>query len=149
LNIGIVLTLVGLVDMLTEGYLVRRLLPLMGELPLSYIGIIVTALGMVLVAGVAVSASAGLLYGAVIVYSVGDGLFEPAINGLIANATPPHMHGQVQGASQGTQSIARFVAPLLAGVLYEWAPFLPYLSAAVLMMFSLAIVLFFRRSLAR
>jgi DHA1 family tetracycline resistance protein-like MFS transporter len=144
LNIGILLTLVGLADMLTEGYLIRKLLPLIGEVPLAGASTIVTALGMLMIVGVAVTASAPLLFGAAIVFSIGDGLFEPAITGLIANATPPHMHGRIQGASQGTQSIARFVAPLMAGVLYEWTPSAPYVAAAALMMLSLAILFLFR-----
>ena len=148
LYIGILLSLVGLTDMLTEGYLIRKLLLITGELPISYISILVTAIGMLMVAAVSIFASTGLLFGAAIVYSIGDGLFEPAITSLIANATPSHMHGRVQGASQSTQSIARFFAPLFAGVLYERAAFAPYVVAAALMLLSLIILFLFRSSIA-
>jgi len=148
LDIGILLTLVGLVDMLTEGYLIRKLLPLLGDIPLVYISVIVTVLGMLMVAAVSFTASAVLLFGAAVVYSIGDGLFEPAVTGLISNATPSHMQGRVQGASQATQSIARFIAPLTAGVLFEITPSAPYFSAALLMVVSIAVLYIFRSSLA-
>ena len=43
------------------------------------------------------------------------------MTGLIANATEPRMHGLVQGANQSVQSIARFIAPLAAGILADRA----------------------------
>lgn len=132
-NIGIMLTLVGLVDFFAEGYLVGKLLPILGDIPVSRIGILLTAIGMVMVGLVPFTGSLWLLYVAIIVYTIGDGLFEPAMTGLIANATKPQMQGRVQGANQSIQSVARFVAPLLAGLLYEKAASLPYFASGVLM----------------
>ena len=143
-NIGILLAIVGLVDMLTEGFLIKWLLKFISQKRIAAWSTIITALGMLLVAAVVFKTSVILLYAGVVVYTIGDGLFEPATTGLIADVTPSHMHGRVQGASQSTQSIARCIAPLLAGILYQRARYLPYLGAAILILFSLAIQFFFK-----
>ena len=87
-----------------------------------------------------------LLYLAVIVYTLGDGLFEPAMSGLIANAAEPSMQGRIQGANQGIQSVARVVAPLIAAGAYSFGPSLPYFGGASIMVVSLIILLVFRVS---
>ena len=147
INIGIMLTVVGLVDFFAEGYLVGRLLPILGDIPVSRVGIVLTAIGMFMVGLVAFIPSIWLLYTAIVLYTIGDGLFEPAMTGLIANATDPKMHGRVQGANQSIQSVARFVAPLLAGLLYEKSTALPYFSSAVIMIIACIALILFARSL--
>lgn len=147
IQIGIILTLVGFVDFAAEGYLVGAFTPIFGELKVLRAGIALTALGMLLVALVALTHSVELLYVAVIIYTLGDGLFEPAMTGLIANATEPHMHGRIQGANQATQSVSRFLAPLVAGTVYEWGAMLPYLFAALLIVSTLFVLMANRRKL--
>jgi len=145
-QIGIVLTVVGVIDILSQGYLTGKLLPLIGERPLSIIGLIITAIGMTLLGSVAFYISGVLLYVAVIVYTLGDGLFEPAMSGLIANSTRPEMQGRTQGANQSLQSVGRVIAPLLAGTLYEAAAYLPYFVSAAIMAFTLLVfMVLFRR----
>lgn len=146
-QIGIVLTLVGAVDIASQGYLTGKLLPRWGEKTLAIVGLIITALGLVLVGLVAFLPAAVLLYVAVIIYTLGDGLFEPAMSGLIANATEPQKQGRVQGANQSLQSIARTIAPLIAGLLYGFGAYLPYFTGAAIMMITLAIFLYFSRKL--
>lgn len=142
-QIGILLTVVGLVDFAAEGYLTGKLLPKFGEVRLVRFGIILTGIGMLLVGSVVFFPSVVLLYVAVVAYTLGDGLFEPAMTGMIANATEPGMHGRVQGANQSIQSMARVVAPLSAGLLYGWAAYVPYFVSATLMIVTLAVMLIF------
>ena len=147
INIGIILTLIGLVDFFAEGYLVGKLLPIFGDIPVSRIGITLTAIGMFMVGLVAFNGSMWLFYAAIVVYTIGDGLFEPAMVGLIANATNPEMHGRVQGANQSLQSVARFISPFVAGLLYEQYAFLPYFGGAILLIASFIILYIFSQSL--
>lgn len=146
-QIGIVLTLVGAVDIASQGYLTGKLLPKWGEMTLSLVGLAITAIGMVLVGLVAFIPGAVLLYIAVVVYTLGDGLFEPAMSGLIANATEPQKQGRVQGASQSLQSVARTIAPLIAGLLYGFGAYLPYFTSAALMTLTLIALVYFSRKL--
>jgi MFS transporter, DHA1 family, tetracycline resistance protein len=137
---------VGVVDIASQGYLTGKLLPKIGEVPLALIGLVITAVGMILVGAVVFVPSVTLLYVAVVIYTLGDGLFEPAMSGLISNATKPSMQGRIQGANQGTQSIARVVAPLMAAGVYQFGAYLPYFMSAVLMTVTLIILLTFRSS---
>jgi len=91
--------------------------------------------------------AAPLLYVAVVIYTLGDGLFEPAMSGLIANATEPQRQGRVQGANQSLQSVARTLAPLMAGLLYGFGAYLPYFTSAAVMIVTLLILLYFIRRL--
>lgn len=144
-NIGIILTLVGLVDFAAEGYFVGIFTPIFGEVRVVRIGILLTAIGMLLVGLVGFTASSTLLYVAVVIYTLGDGLFEPAMVGLIANATEPHMHGRIQGANQALQSVSRVIAPLLAGSLYEMSASAPYIvSGGIITVAFVVIVVYFR-----
>lgn len=139
-NIGIMLSVVGLIDFFSQGYLVGRLIARFGEIPVTRVGIFLTAVGMIMIGLVPATGSLVILYVAIILYTIGDGLFEPAMNGLIANATAPALQGRTQGASQSIQSVSRFLAPLLAGLLYEMGASLPYFSSAVILL--IALVLF-------
>jgi DHA1 family tetracycline resistance protein-like MFS transporter len=145
-NIGIVLTLVGVIDIASQGYLTSKLLPRFGEMRLIICGLMITALGEFLVGAVAFIPVSVLLYVAVIIYTLGDGLFEPAMSGLISNATEPHVQGRVQGANQGTQAIARVAAPLIAAGLYQMTPALPYFASTVLLVATLCMFLMYRSS---
>ncbi len=146
-NIGIVLTLVGLVDFVTEGYLTGKLTPTLGEVTLLKIGIVFTIVGMLLVVAVAFTASVVVLYAGIVMYSLGDGLFEPAMTALIANATDAHMQGRIQGANQSIQSVARVFAPLMAGLCYELRIYIPYVMSAMLMAAAFVLLLFYQSSL--
>ena len=63
-----------------------------------------------------------LLFTAIVVFTLGDGLFQPSINSLIANAAPHGTQGRVQGADRAQQSIARMLGPLLGALLYTLGP---------------------------
>lgn len=146
-EIGLMLTLVGAIDIASQGYLTGKLLPRWGELTLSLVGLAVTAIGMLFVGLVAFIPVALLLYVAVIVYTLGDGLFEPSMSGLVANSTEPQHQGRVQGANQSLQSLARTLAPILAGLLYGIGAYMPYFTSAALMAMTLFALIYFSRQL--
>jgi DHA1 family tetracycline resistance protein-like MFS transporter len=126
-GIGIVLFIVGILDTISQGFLSGKLMPIVGEKRLAEIGLAINAVGFFLLAAVAFFPSVALLFVAVVVFNIGDGLYQPSSSGLIANAAPDGIQGQVQGASQGTQSIARVIGPLLSAGLYALGASLPYI----------------------
>lgn len=144
-QIGIMLTLVGAIDIASQGYLTGKLLPRWGEMTLSLVGLAITAIGMLFMGLVALIPVALLLYVAVVVVTLGDGLFEPSMSGLIANSTEPQHQGRVQGANQSLQSLARTLAPLIAGLLFGIGAYMPYFTSAVLMVGTLAALAYFSR----
>ncbi len=130
-EVGIVLFIVGVIDIFAQGYLTSKLVHVLGETVLTIIGLIINGIGFLIIASVVFFPSAVLLYAGVVVFVLGDGLFEPSMNGLIANSVEPKMQGRIQGANQGIQSVARILGPLYAAWLYVYSPGLPYLTNAI------------------
>lgn len=141
-QIGLILFVIGFVDIFSQGFLINKLLPKFGEIKVSILGLILTAGGFFMVTLNAIIPSVFLIYFALIVLNIGDGLFEPSQGGLISKSVGPHMQGRVQGANQGMQSIARIVGPFIAAFIYGFGRGLPYFSEGVLVLISLVILFF-------
>lgn len=137
-RIGMVLFLVGVMDLLSQGIATRLLLPACGERGLARAGLALNAAGFFLIAASARVASSAFLFGAVAVFTLGDGLFQPAMSAIVANAAPEHMRGRVQGANQGLQAVARVLTPLAAAFLYGCHPGAPYVAGGALIVGALA-----------
>jgi len=141
-QIGFLLFIIGFVDIFSQGFLINKLLPRFGEIKISSLGLILTAVGFFLATLTAFIPSVVLIYFALIVLNIGDGLFEPSQGGLISKSVGPHMQGRVQGANQGIQSIARIIGPFLAAFIYGFGRGLPYFSEGILVVISLLILFF-------
>ncbi len=139
-RIGAYLFVVGVMDILSQGFISGRLLSRYSAPLIARWGLSVNVIGALLVASVAFIPSSPLLFIAIAVFVLGDGLFQPAISGVIANATPDDLHGRVQGANQAQQSIARFVGPVAGALLYGLHPSGPYFCAAVVLLLALALL---------
>ena len=144
-DIGIILFVVGVMDIFTQGFLTAKLLPRFGEKKLAFVGLLVNAIGFVLIALVAFFPSIALIYTAIIIFNLGDGLFQPSLNSLISSAAVPGTQGRVQGASQGMQSIARVLGPLLGAWLFLYGNSVPYFAGACLILLGLMILFTFRK----
>lgn len=140
-QIGLLLFFVGVLDIFSQGFLVRKLLPLFGETKLAIGGTVLSVVGFGIIALTSIIISPILLLFGVMILNIGDGLFEPSASGLISSAVGPHMQGRVQGANQGMQSIARVVGPLGAAWLYQYAKGLPYGVEAGLVLVTLVVLL--------
>ncbi|MFH1188712.1 MAG: MFS transporter [bacterium] len=132
-QMSVVFFVIGLVDILSQGFLVRKLLPLFGDYKVALLGLIFSLLGFGIYASISYFHSGMFLYMGVVILITGDGLVEPSLSGLISNAVGPHMQGRVQGANQGMQSVARIIGPLGAALLYQQWRGLPYLVGVFLM----------------
>ena len=139
-GIAAILLLVGVMDILSQGFLTGRLLPIFGEVKLARAGLVVNGVGFLLIGLVAFFPWVTLLVIAIIVFNLGDGLFQPSISGIIANAAPAGAQGRVQGANQGQQAIARILGPLLAAFLYTVTPSGPYFVGAAVILVAVTIL---------
>ena len=138
--IGAALGAVGVMDVLTQGVLVGRLLPRLGEERLAQIGLVLNAAGFALFAALGQLPLLTLGLVALVVYNLGDGLFQPSISGIVANAAPPDAQGRVQGANQGQQALARIAGPLLAAAHCAVSPGAPFAAGAVVVLLGLAVL---------
>lgn len=142
-GIGTVLFVVGVVDIFSQGFLTHKLVPILGELKLTVLGLITIGIGYAMVASVAIIPSVLLLYIGVIILIIGDGLFEPSMSGLISNAVEPRMQGRVQGANQSMQSAARVVGPFYGGWAYQLGRSVPFFSNIIFVVIALIPLTFF------
>ena len=140
IGIGILLFTSGLIDIISQGFLIRKLIPRLGEIKLSILGLILIIGGVTVAAFTSVFVSTTVFYVGFIVMNFGDGLLEPSISGLIANAVGPREQGKVQGGSQSIQAVARVLGPLFAAGVYGVFRGLPYMSAAIFFVISLLIL---------
>ena len=131
-GIGWALFGVGVMDVVSQGLLTRVLMPRLGADALTKLGLAVNAIGFAFIAGLVFAPRIELLAGALFVFTLGDGLFQPAMSAIIANAAPDNAQGLVQGANQAQQSMARMLGPLLAALLSPIALNAPYWAGALI-----------------
>ena len=123
-GISYAFTLVGLVSVLVQGRLVRRLAPKLGELRLVVWGGGLMAAGLALlpllaappVRGAVQIAGLGL---SVVLLSAGFSLVGPCVAGFVSRTTPPDEQGRVLGTLQSIGAGARIVGPPVLGALAE------------------------------
>lgn len=139
-GIGWVLFAVGVMDIVSQGMLTRALLPRIGAGALARVGLFVNAIGFGLIACLVLVPKVEFLIAAIIVFTLGDGLFQPSISGIIANAAPPDAQGLVQGANQSQQALARMLGPLLAAVLSPFSVAAPYWAAGLVALLGAAVL---------
>ncbi len=128
-GIGRLLAYAGLVQAVTQGYLVRKLVGKTGEYRLIRIGLLLFALGMTPIASFGLR---GLLFIFLAMMSVGYGLTNPSILSFISKLTRDHLQGELLGLNQSALALARIFGPLVAGLLYDvGGPTVVYVSGGI------------------
>ncbi len=130
---GIIASVVGVVDILVQGVLVGKLLPIFGEVKLGIGSLVLVAISYMLLGSIALLASPLLLIAGVILFAGSGGLVENALRGLTSRLAGPSQQGLVGGASQSMQSLAMILGPLFGGLLYtQFGHATPYWSGALI-----------------
>jgi MFS family permease len=112
---GWLLGFLGLCAVVTQGYIVRKLLKVADEIPVLASGLAVTAVGLLLI-GYAPTTT--LLYLGVALLALGSGLVNPSTTGLISLYAGPEEQGRVLGIFRSLSALARAFTPMLAGVVF-------------------------------
>jgi len=133
-GIGLVLAGVGVMDIVSQGFAAPWLQTRFGERRVAAAGLVINGLGLATIALLPLHAAVPLLVGGIAVFTFGDGLFQPSASALISNAAPAQRQGEVQGANQAQQAIARTAGPLAAAWLYGVGAGAPYAVAAVIVL---------------
>lgn len=127
---GLFFAFVGLCAVLTQGLLIGRLQPTLGE-PVLVVGglaLMAVCLGLTAVAPVAWA-----LYPLVGLMAVGTGLAIPSITSLISRRAGEGRQGVVMGGMQSVLSATLVIGPALAGLLFDVVgPSAPYVSGGLL-----------------
>ena len=147
--VGYALAMVGVLNVVVQGGIVRPLVKRLGERRAIAIGATAGALGFFLY-GIATSET--LFWVGALVYAPA-GLFNPSLLGLISRRVGPSEQGQVQGANSSLTGIAGMVGPALFTTAFSTAirpggamhlPGLPFLLSSAL--FALAGITAWRAS---
>ncbi len=132
---GYLFALLGIVSVIVQGGLVRRLVPRYGERWLLKVSGIPFCLGLLL-AGAATTVPT--LLAGVVLTGIGYGGSIPSVLALLSRATDPERQGAVLGLGQSVGSLARVLGPAMAGKLFDVRLALPYLAGAALILVAAA-----------
>lgn len=144
LGIGLLLTVVGLTQFLTQLLLLPRAVSRFGDAALVVIGLTSRTLGTFIFA-VAAAPVVGAV--AAVFFAMGMGLMMPPLQSMATYTVPDEVRGGVLGYYQSTISVAVIVSTAVAGVLFALQPTFPYWLASGLGLLALlpAVLLYLRR----
>ncbi len=130
---------IGVIIVLTQGFLVRRLIPKVGEKQVLRAGLIFMVIGF---STIAIANSIPVLAIAQTFLAVGVGFTNPSILGAISLLTSDDEQGTTLGTTQGLSSLGRIIGPALGGALYSALTLTsPFVFSSALMMIALFIVI--------
>ncbi len=131
------LAFVGVIGVIMQGFVVRRVTPIFGEVKLlrfAYL-LYVPVFAAVPFTPLWIPMLIGIL-----LMGIASGLANPCISSLISRSAPRTMQGGIFGITQALGALARFVGPLVSNPLFEVKPYLPYaLGAGIIMIPAIAI----------
>jgi len=116
-EIALMMVFVGFVLILTQGGLVRRLAPLLGERRVATIGLGAVAAGLLVLAA---AQTVLVLYVGLAVLALGAGLCSPTFAALVSLYSGPEAQGKALGAFRSIGSLGRAVGPLGASAVFWW-----------------------------
>ncbi len=124
---------IGFVLSISQGMLVRRLVPRVGEFRMAMAGVGLMTVGLALTGFAAGQSSLGLLLGVLPVSVVGFSALTPSLQGLLSLRTPETEQGGMLGLGQSVSAMARILGPWVGNILFERGPALPYWAGAAIM----------------
>ncbi|HJW84700.1 MAG TPA: MFS transporter [Anaerolineae bacterium] len=147
-TVGAALTFVGMVQIITQFWLVGPFARRFGDKKLAVGGNLARGIAF---AAMAIAPTLAAWFSAIPLIAIGGGLALPALVALLTYAAPPGGRGQVIGLYQSFSALGSILGPLLAGFLFQAInPGAPVAAAAALMGVTVAIGLgLFRQPLAK
>ncbi len=109
-QVGYLLAYVGLLGVVFQGGLLRRLLKKPIEKQLAVIGAAILALSM---AALPFTHTLGVLLVVCFGISLGNSFVTPTLNGLASRTTDAHCQGRLLGLMQSAGSLGRFLGPMI------------------------------------
>jgi MFS transporter, DHA1 family, tetracycline resistance protein len=128
-DIAMLLTVTGVVNVVMQGGVVRRIAPRFGERKLALAGLATLAVAYL---GMAFAPSLLAFYPLTVLSAIGNALTIPTLTALITNRVSPQEQGEVAGASAAVGSLMNVAGPLWAGATFDYLmPSAPYWSGAI------------------
>lgn len=108
-KIGLSLGVVGIMYAIVQGWLIRIMIPKLGQQRSVYVGLALYAAGFLFYA---LATEGWMMYAFTIVYCLG-GIAGPALQGIMSNAIPPTEQGELQGGFTSIMSLTSIFGPLI------------------------------------
>lgn len=156
-NSFLIFAFVGLVLMLAQGLIYRRLVGKVGEVAFLRLGAMMMTLGLVAVIGLTAAVhyrtvvETGLIWGVALpiltLCVTGFAFMTPSVQALISQRSDPTRQGEVLGVNQSASAMARILGPMVGLFLFKLHPshMLPYVFGAVLLVVVFLLTLKIRR----
>lgn len=126
---ALVFALIGLVAVIVQGFLIRKLVPRFGEARLAIAGLALMTLSF---AATAFASASWMLYPAMALLATGSGMATPSISSLISRRVSAREQGSTLGSVQALNSLMMVVGPLYAGFAFELlGPSSPYTTGSI------------------
>ena len=119
---------IGLLMVLSQGYLVRQWIPKWGERFVNQKGLFVMSMGLMAIAvsgwlvlplSVFFSMAFMLLFLGVTLFSIGYSLSNTSLNGALSLLTSEKSQGSIFGVNQSLSAMARIIGPAMGGWAYQ------------------------------
>lgn len=134
---GMLMVFLGVCSIVTQGWIVRQLLPRLSELRVLYSGLFVSTFGLL---AIGFAYQPWLLYVGLALLATGSGLVNPATTGLISLYSSQAEQGRVLGLFRSLGSLSRAITPVLAGaVFWIFGSSSVFIGGAVLAVIALAL----------
>lgn len=145
--IGVMLTLVGICDIIVRALLLPWLLKHYSEKKIGIAGLICLSIGLGLIVASTLITSVIVVSMAIVCIISGAGLFEPTYNGKLSQSIEETKQGKLQGVNQSLQSVNNMFLPLGAAAIYFYSPGMLYATATCIVL--TAIIIYSKSSLEK
>jgi MFS family permease len=142
---------VGFLLALSQGLVVRRLSPRIGDFRMALIGTVLMTLGLVLIAATAGQKSLTALFVIVPISVLGFSALTPSLQAMLSLRSADDVQGEILGVGQSMSALARIGGPLLGVWLFKLdkqhpanSVVLPYWAGAGLMLLGVLLLLAIR-----
>ena len=112
---GLLLGFLGICSIVTQGFIVRKILKPANETRVLAIGLVLSSVGFL---AVGLAAAPWQLYAGLAILSSGAGLVNPSSTGLISLYSSAAEQGRVLGIFRSLGSLSRAFTPVLAGFVF-------------------------------
>jgi DHA1 family tetracycline resistance protein-like MFS transporter len=142
-HVGYLLAYVGLLGVVFQGGLLRRLLKRPIEKQLAVIGAAILALSML---ALPFTQTLGVLMLVCFGISLGNSFVTPTLNGLASRSTDAHCQGRLLGLMQSAGSLGRFLGPMIGFGLIAHDPLsqyarTPFFASAAILLITMVLVI--------
>jgi len=127
----------GILGAIVQGGMIRPIVARIGDKTTFVLGLVFSAIGLT---AAAFAPTVALFALALVPMALGIGFGHPTVASLVSRLARGDEQGRVQGAASAVESLGRTVGPVWGNAsLQQWGESTPYLSAAVLLVLTMAI----------